>query len=251
MNPPRFDKAADIADLTYLNEASVVHNLRERYVSGMIYVRPRRVCCGASLWPARELELTTTTFPSPTALDVLEYVFRLFIKPEALGLTCSALAFVQASSSLRSTLTARCQSIRTRTSSSTATASGRITRPTSLPSPSGPGSACARGARARACSSRTLPAGTPCATSSGLISASAVLQRRVGGRQDREHQEGNSVPGCDRLGRLGLALVVVVQLSRSVGLDPVGRPLRLDEGLRQDAQDGPAREADPAGQPDP
>lgn len=38
MNPPRFDKAADIADLTYLNEASVVHNLRERYVSGMIYV---------------------------------------------------------------------------------------------------------------------------------------------------------------------------------------------------------------------
>lgn len=38
MNPPRFDKAADIADLTYLNEASVVHNLRQRYAAGLIYV---------------------------------------------------------------------------------------------------------------------------------------------------------------------------------------------------------------------
>ena len=33
MNPPKFDKAADIADLTHLNEASVVHNLRQRYFS--------------------------------------------------------------------------------------------------------------------------------------------------------------------------------------------------------------------------
>lgn len=41
MNPPRFDKAADIADLTYLNEASVVHNLRIRYTSDLIYVRHR------------------------------------------------------------------------------------------------------------------------------------------------------------------------------------------------------------------
>ncbi|CDZ97402.1 nonmuscle myosin heavy chain b [Phaffia rhodozyma] len=37
MNPPRFDNASDIADLTYLNEASVVHNLRQRYSSGQIY----------------------------------------------------------------------------------------------------------------------------------------------------------------------------------------------------------------------
>lgn len=38
MNPPKFDKAEDIADLTFLNEASVVHNLRQRYFSGLIYV---------------------------------------------------------------------------------------------------------------------------------------------------------------------------------------------------------------------
>lgn len=39
MNPPKFDRVDDIADLTYLNEASVVHNLRLRYGSGAIYVR--------------------------------------------------------------------------------------------------------------------------------------------------------------------------------------------------------------------
>ncbi|KAH8096877.1 nonmuscle myosin heavy chain b [Cristinia sonorae] len=37
MNPPKFDRVDDIADLTYLNEASVVHNLRLRYGSGAIY----------------------------------------------------------------------------------------------------------------------------------------------------------------------------------------------------------------------
>ena len=40
MNPPKFDRVDDIADLTFLNEASVVHNLRLRYGSGAIYVRP-------------------------------------------------------------------------------------------------------------------------------------------------------------------------------------------------------------------
>ncbi|KAJ3079600.1 Myosin-9, partial [Quaeritorhiza haematococci] len=37
MNPPKFDKVEDMADLTYLNEASVVHNLRLRYFSNLIY----------------------------------------------------------------------------------------------------------------------------------------------------------------------------------------------------------------------
>lgn len=38
MNPPKFDKAEDMAELTCLNEASVLHNLKERYFSGLIYV---------------------------------------------------------------------------------------------------------------------------------------------------------------------------------------------------------------------
>ena len=39
MNPPKYDRVDDIADLTYLNEASVVHNPRLRYGSGATYVR--------------------------------------------------------------------------------------------------------------------------------------------------------------------------------------------------------------------
>lgn len=39
MNPPKFDRVEDMAELSYLNEASVLHNLRQRYFSNMIYVR--------------------------------------------------------------------------------------------------------------------------------------------------------------------------------------------------------------------
>lgn len=38
MNPPRFSKVEDMAELTCLNEASVLHNLKDRYFSGLIYV---------------------------------------------------------------------------------------------------------------------------------------------------------------------------------------------------------------------
>ena len=38
MNPPKFDKEEDMADLTCLNEASVLHNVKARYFSGLIYV---------------------------------------------------------------------------------------------------------------------------------------------------------------------------------------------------------------------
>lgn len=49
MNPPKFSKAEDMAELTCLNEASVLHNLRERYYSGLIYVSGPcpRARCGA------------------------------------------------------------------------------------------------------------------------------------------------------------------------------------------------------------
>ena len=38
MNPPKYEKCSDMASLTYLNEASVLHNLAARYESGLIYV---------------------------------------------------------------------------------------------------------------------------------------------------------------------------------------------------------------------
>ena len=37
VNPAKFDKANDMAELTHLNEASVVHNLHMRYMSDLIY----------------------------------------------------------------------------------------------------------------------------------------------------------------------------------------------------------------------
>lgn len=39
VNPAKFDKVADMAELTHLNEASVVHNLHMRYQADLIYVR--------------------------------------------------------------------------------------------------------------------------------------------------------------------------------------------------------------------
>lgn len=38
MNPPKFNKVEDMAELTCLNEASVLHNIKDRYYSGLIYV---------------------------------------------------------------------------------------------------------------------------------------------------------------------------------------------------------------------
>ncbi|XP_052069633.1 myosin heavy chain, striated muscle-like isoform X2 [Mytilus californianus] len=44
MNPPKFEKIEDMANLTYLNEASVLHNLRTRYASGLIYTYSGLFC---------------------------------------------------------------------------------------------------------------------------------------------------------------------------------------------------------------
>ncbi|KAH3707412.1 hypothetical protein DPMN_066818 [Dreissena polymorpha] len=38
VNPPKFEQCDDMANMTYLNEASVLNNLRGRYVNGFIYV---------------------------------------------------------------------------------------------------------------------------------------------------------------------------------------------------------------------
>lgn len=46
MNPPRFDLLEDMAMMTHLNEAAVLHNLRQRYARWMIYVRPGQLWAG-------------------------------------------------------------------------------------------------------------------------------------------------------------------------------------------------------------
>ncbi|XP_022103465.1 myosin-10-like [Acanthaster planci] len=44
MNPPKFNKVEDMAELTCLNEASVLNNLKERYYSGLIYTYSGLFC---------------------------------------------------------------------------------------------------------------------------------------------------------------------------------------------------------------
>lgn len=42
VNPPKFERVEDMADLTYLNDAAVLYNLKMRYYVKLIYV---------SVWP--------------------------------------------------------------------------------------------------------------------------------------------------------------------------------------------------------
>uniref|UniRef100_A0A4W3K1R6 Myosin-7B n=1 Tax=Callorhinchus milii TaxID=7868 RepID=A0A4W3K1R6_CALMI len=44
MNPPKFDMIEDMAMLTHLNEASVLHNMRRRYANWMIYTYSGLFC---------------------------------------------------------------------------------------------------------------------------------------------------------------------------------------------------------------
>jgi len=55
MNPPKFAKVEDMAELTCLNEASVLHNLKERYYSGLIYV--------STLFPYQQFVVSKNSHP--------------------------------------------------------------------------------------------------------------------------------------------------------------------------------------------
>lgn len=65
MNPPKFDKVEDMAELTCLNEASVLHNLKDRYYSGLIYVS---ICSTCPNIPCERLEEFTHTGSNPLPL---------------------------------------------------------------------------------------------------------------------------------------------------------------------------------------
>lgn len=38
VNPPKYEKCEDMSNLTYLNDASVLYNLKSRYQAQLIYV---------------------------------------------------------------------------------------------------------------------------------------------------------------------------------------------------------------------
>merc|ERR1712142_610732 len=44
MNPPKYEKCTDMSNLTFLNEASVLYNLRARFAAGMIYTYSGLFC---------------------------------------------------------------------------------------------------------------------------------------------------------------------------------------------------------------
>ncbi|XP_076442373.1 myosin heavy chain, striated muscle-like isoform X3 [Babylonia areolata] len=57
MNPPKFEKIEDMANMTYLNEASVLYNLKSRYSAGMIYTYSGLFCVAVN--PYRRLPIYT------------------------------------------------------------------------------------------------------------------------------------------------------------------------------------------------
>ncbi|MBO8666501.1 hypothetical protein INO76_15845, partial [Staphylococcus aureus] len=44
VNPPKYEKAEDMSNLTYLNDASVLYNLKERYYHKLIYTYSGLFC---------------------------------------------------------------------------------------------------------------------------------------------------------------------------------------------------------------
>jgi len=55
MNPPKYEKCPDMANLTYLNEASVLYNLRARYTATLIYTYSGLFCIAVN--PYRRLPI--------------------------------------------------------------------------------------------------------------------------------------------------------------------------------------------------
>jgi len=57
MNPPKYEKIEDMANMTYLNEACVLNNLRSRYKAGLIYTYSGLFCVAVN--PYRRLPIYT------------------------------------------------------------------------------------------------------------------------------------------------------------------------------------------------
>jgi len=65
MNPPKFDKVEDMAELTCLNEASVLHNLKDRYYSGLIYVSVHNFTLNIATPPSPRMHMHACTPRTP------------------------------------------------------------------------------------------------------------------------------------------------------------------------------------------
>lgn len=83
MNPPKFNKAEDMAELTCLNEASVLHNLKDRYYSGLIYTYSGLFCVVVN--PYRKLPIYTDK-----VMDLYKGKKRHEVPPHIFAVTDSA-----------------------------------------------------------------------------------------------------------------------------------------------------------------
>ena len=59
VNPPKFEKCEDMSNLTYLNEASVLWNLKARYTSKLIYTYSGLFCVAVN--PYKRFPIYTPT----------------------------------------------------------------------------------------------------------------------------------------------------------------------------------------------
>ncbi|XP_059088113.1 myosin heavy chain, muscle-like isoform X2 [Tigriopus californicus] len=59
VNPPKFERCEDMSNLTYLNDASVLHNLKARYISKLIYTYSGLFCVAVN--PYKRFPIYTET----------------------------------------------------------------------------------------------------------------------------------------------------------------------------------------------
>merc|ERR1712002_598183 len=71
MNPPKYEKCVDMSNLTFLNEASVLHNLASRFRAGLIYTYSGLFCVAIN--PYKRL---------PIYLDTVVSMYRGKRRPE-------------------------------------------------------------------------------------------------------------------------------------------------------------------------
>nr|CAG4643693.1 EOG090X00BY [Lepidurus arcticus] len=83
MNPPKFDKVEDMAELTCLNEASVLHNIKERYYSGLIYTYSGLFCVVVN--PYKRLPIYTERI-----IDLYKAKKRHEVPPHVFAITDSS-----------------------------------------------------------------------------------------------------------------------------------------------------------------
>jgi len=79
MNPPKYEKCTDMANLTYLNEASVLYNLRARYEATLIYTYSGLFCIAVN--PYQRLPIYNDTciklFRGKRKIEMPPHVFAI------------------------------------------------------------------------------------------------------------------------------------------------------------------------------